>query len=128
MFLRCLLVLALIIRAPALAGVATVAQVSPPLEEELIVQTPVSQFIIDAVFSEFVQYAKERWNVTIKASAVRAGTPVSYERILAWNGKPEADIFWGGESALFDQLAAQNLLTRLELANGLWDSIPASIG
>jgi len=112
----------------ALAGVTSVTPVPAPIEEELIIQTPVSAFIVDAAFKEFTQYAKDKWNVTVKASALHAGTPVSYETIVKWKGKPQADIFWGGESALFDKLAAQNLVVRLELPNEVWESIPASIG
>ena len=110
------------------AGIMGAARAQPPIEDELVIQTPVSPFIVDAVFKEFIRYAKEKWNITIKPSALHAGTPVSYERIVKWQGKPEADIFWGGESALFDKLAAQKLLTKLELSSELWESIPASIG
>ena len=53
---------------------------------------------------------------------------MSYERIVGWKGQPEADIFWGGEPALFHSLADQKLLTRLELPPDIWDAIPASIG
>ena len=109
-------------------GVAGAASAEAPIEDELVIQTPVSAFIVDAVFKEFVRYAKEKWNITVKPNALHAGTPVSYERIVKWQGKPEADVFWGGESALFDKLAAQKLLTRLELSNEVWESIPGSIG
>jgi len=51
----------------------------------------------------------------VKRSALAAGTPVPYGRILEWKGRPEVDIFWGGESALFDKLAAHKLLARLDL-------------
>ncbi|HWI15149.1 MAG TPA: hypothetical protein VNT02_12890, partial [Burkholderiales bacterium] len=104
------------------------AQTTPPIETELVIQTPVSQFITDAVFKEFVRYAREKWNFTLKVTALRAGTPVSYDRIVKWKGKPEADMFWGGETALFDQLAAQKLLVQLDTPSALWDPIPASIG
>lgn len=112
----------------AMAAGAGVADAQAPIEDELVIQTPVSEFIVDAVFKEFVRYAREKWNVTVKARALRAGTPVSYDRIVKWKGKPEADIFWGGESALFDDLAAQKLLVRLGVPNEVWESIPASIG
>ena len=32
------------------------------------------------------------------------GTPVAYGQILEWRGKPQADVFWGGEGTLFDNL------------------------
>lgn len=104
------------------------AHAQPPIEDELIIQTPISAFIVDAAFQEFARYAKEKWNVSLKTKALRAGTPVSYERIVQWKGKPEADIFWGGEPALFDKLAAQKLLIKLEILMELWKPIPASIG
>src|SRR5439155_863505 len=42
--------------------------------------------------------------------------------------RPEADILWGGESALFEKLADQKLLQKLEISREAWDSIPSSIG
>lgn len=112
----------------ALAAARGGAYAQAPIEDELIIQTPISQFIIDAAFREFVRYAKERWNFRLRTKAMRAGTPISYDRIVQWKGKPEADIFWGGEPALFDRLAARNLLVKLEVPDELWKQIPTSIG
>ena len=99
-----------------------------PIESELALITPVSKFIHDAALKAFADYAKEKWNVTVKVSAIPAGTPVAYGRIVEWKGKPEVDIFWGGESALFEKLAEQKLLAKLELPKAVLDTIPASIG
>ena len=120
-----------------LAGVAVFAAVlalppqvvaQAPIEDALVLQTPVSKFITDAALKAFAEYAKERWGVTVKVSALHAGTPVSYGRIVEWKGRPEADIFWGGESALFDDLAEKKLLVKLDLSKEAWESIPPSIG
>src|SRR5438034_3298488 len=99
-----------------------------PIESELALITPVSKFIHDAALKAFADYAKEKWNVTVKVSAIPAGTPVAYGRIVEWKGKPEVDIFWGGESALFEKLYEQKLLAKLDLDRALWEQIPASIG
>ena len=117
----------------ALALVAVLVAPGPagaqaPIEDELVLQTPVSKFIVDAALKGFADYAKERWGVTLKTNAQYAGTPVSYGRIVEWKGKPEADIFWGGESALFDKLAEQKLLVKHEISRELAESIPPSIG
>ena len=104
------------------------AQGPPPIEGELNLITPVSKFIHDAALKAFADYAKEKWNLTVKVSAIPAGTPVAYGRIVEWKGRPEADIFWGGESALFDKLAEQKLLAKLDLPKSVVDSIPDSIG
>ena len=99
-----------------------------PIEDELVLQTPVSKFVVDGALKAFADYAKERWGVAMKTNAQYAGTPVSYGRIVEWKGKPEADIFWGGEAALFDKLAEQKLLVKHEVAPELAEAVPAAIG
>src|SRR2546422_11605232 len=109
-----------------LAAAAPVA--AQQIENELVLITPVARTLTDPALAEFAKYAKEKWNVNVKTSALAAGTPVAYGRIVEWKGRPEADIFWGGESALFDKLAEQKLLAKLEISRAAWESIPASIG
>jgi iron(III) transport system substrate-binding protein len=99
-----------------------------PVENELVLITPVARTLTDPALADFAKYAKERWNIDVKTSSLAAGTPVAYGRIVEWKGRPDADIFWGGESALFDKLAEQNLLAKLDLPKNVVDSIPASIG
>src|SRR3989441_1728337 len=110
------------------AGAFGPAPGQAPIEGELALITPVSKFIHDAALKAFADYAKEKWNVALKVSAIPAGTPVAYGRIVEWKGRPDADIFWGGESALFEKLAGQKLLQKVEISREAWDSIPASIG
>jgi iron(III) transport system substrate-binding protein len=98
------------------------------VENELVLITPVAKTLTDPTLADFAKYAKEKWNVTVKTAALAAGTPVAYGRIVEWKGRPEADIFWGGESALFDKLAEQNLLAKHAMPQAVVDSIPASIG
>ncbi len=101
---------------------------APPIESELVLITPVSKFIHDAALAEFAKYAKERWNINVKTNALAAGTPVAYGRIVEWKGRPEVDIFWGGESALFDKLAEQRLMAPLNLSEASWNLVPPFIG
>jgi iron(III) transport system substrate-binding protein len=115
-----LALVALLVPAPARA--------QAPIEDELVLQTPVSIFIVDAALKAFAAYAKERWGVVVKTNAQYAGTPVSYGRIVEWKGKPEADIFWGGESALFEKLADRKLLAKHEVPKELVDQVPAGLG
>ncbi len=114
-----LLVAVLLVAGPAAAQ---------QIEDELVLITPVSKFIHDAALKAFAEYAKEKWGITVKTNALAAGTPVAYGRIVEWKGKPEVDIFWGGESALFDDLAEKKLMAKLELSKEAWDTIPATIG
>jgi iron(III) transport system substrate-binding protein len=116
----------------ALLGVVCLAGAATPkaasIEDELVVQTPMSAFVVESMLKEFVQYARERTGVAVTFRVLRAGTPVSYERIVGWGGQPEADVFWGGEPVLFDDLAIRGLLTRLDVRNDVWNAIPPTIG
>jgi ABC-type Fe3+ transport system substrate-binding protein len=116
--------------ATALAGLLIAAgpAAAQQIENELVLITPVAKTLTDPLLAEFVKYAKEQWNVTVKASALAAGTPVAYGQIVEWKGRPQADIFWGGESALFDKLVEQKLLAKLDLPKAVVDAIPTSIG
>ncbi|MCU0897656.1 MAG: extracellular solute-binding protein [Burkholderiales bacterium] len=116
--------------AAAFAGamVAAGPAAAQQIENELILITPVAKTLTDPSLAEFVKYAQERFGVTVKASALAAGTPVAYGQIVEWKGRPQADIFWGGESALFDKLAEQKLIAKLDLPKEVMDAIPASIG
>lgn len=123
---RRLKTLALALASMSLASGLAMAQA--PIEDELTLITPVAKTLTDPTLADFVKYARERWNVTVKASALAAGTPVAYGQILEWKGRPQVDIFWGGESALFDKLAEKNLLAKLEIPKAVMDAIPATIG
>jgi ABC-type Fe3+ transport system substrate-binding protein len=123
--IRCVKAVAAALALTSLAAGFAVAQ---PIEDELVLITPVAKTLTDPTLADFAKYAKETWNITLKTSALAAGTPVAYGRILEWKGRPEVDIFWGGESALFDKLAAQNLLARLDVPKAVLDAIPATIG
>ena len=122
---RHLKTLALALASMSLAAGFAVAQ---PIEDELVLITPVAKTLTDPTLADFAKFAKEKWNITLKTSALAAGTPVAYGRILEWKGRPEVDIFWGGESALFDKLALQNLLAPLNVPKAALDAIPATIG
>lgn len=114
--------------AQAIPAWAQAPKPAEAIEAALTLITPVSKFIHDAALAEFAKYAKERWNLAVKTNALAAGTPVAYGRIVEWKGRPEVDIFWGGESALFDKLADQKLIAPLNLPKAVIDSIPVSIG
>lgn len=99
-----------------------------PIENELYLITPVSKDVHDPCLKAFAAYAKKKWNVDVKTSAIPKGTPVAYGQILEWKGRPQADVFWGGEGTLFDALAAEGLLDQVQIPRQMWDEIPATIG
>jgi iron(III) transport system substrate-binding protein len=118
----------LMLAAGALVVAVPVTAQAQDVESELVLITPVAKTLTDPALAEFAKYAKEKWNITVRTSALAAGTPVAYGRIVEWKGRPEADIFWGGETALFDKLAEQKLIAKLDLPKAVVDSIPESIG
>jgi iron(III) transport system substrate-binding protein len=124
---RLLKIIPIVLTSVSIAAGAVTAQ-AQQIESELVLITPVAKTLTDPALAEFAKYAKEKWNITVRTSALAAGTPVAYGRIVEWKGRPEADIFWGGESALFDKLAEQKLIAKLDLPKAVVDSIPVSIG
>jgi len=98
------------------------------IENELYLITPVSKDVHDPVLKAFAAYAKKKWNIDVKTSAIPKGTPVAYGQILEWKGNPQADVFWGGEGTLFDDLASHGLLEKSQLPQQIWDEVPVSIG
>ena len=66
-----------------------------PIEDEFYLITPVSKDVHDPALKAFADYAKKKWNVDVKTSAVVQGTPVAYGQILEWRGKPPSRCFLG---------------------------------
>ena len=98
------------------------------IENELYLITPVSKDVHDPALKAFAAYAKKKWNLDLKTSAIPKGTPQCYGQILEWKGRPQADVFWGGEGTLFDNLAAEKLLDPLKISKKMSNEIPATIG
>jgi len=82
--------------ALVLAALAVAAQVrAQEIENELVLVTPVAKTLTDPALAEFAKYAKERWNVEVKTSALAAGTYRAPNR-PSW----KAGLAKGGRSAL----------------------------
>ncbi len=76
------------------------------IENEFYLITPVSKDVHDPALKAFAEYAKKKWNIDLKTSAMPQGTPVAYGQILEWRGKPRADVFWGGGEANPGQMSS----------------------
>lgn len=117
----------------AISAVLTVLPARPSeaqaaIEDRLVIITPVARTVADPTVAAFIEYARRQFNVTVRVTVTSAGTPVAYGRIREWAGRPEADVFWGGEPALFDDLALRRLVAPLELPEAVVREIPAAIG
>lgn len=103
-------------------------QAQPAIEDRLVLITPVARTVADPTAAAFTEFARRQFGVTVRVTIVSAGTPVAYGRIREWGGRPEADVFWGGEPALFDDLAERKLLVPVEMPEAVLRDIPATIG
>jgi iron(III) transport system substrate-binding protein len=104
------------------------AQAPAPIESELVLLATIPKRMSDAAITAFQAYAKERYGMAVAVNTLTMGTPVAYGRIVEWKGRPQADVFWGGESTLYDDLAGQRLLVPLQIAAPVWQRISAGIG
>lgn len=119
-------VVAVSLALTALNVVPTRAQAT--IEDRLVVITPVARTVADPTVAAFSEFARRQFGTTVRVTVVSAGTPVAYGRIREWGGRPEADVFWGGEPALFDDLAERRLLVPHEVPEAVLRDIPATIG
>jgi len=116
--------------ACTLAGTIAIAghAAAQPVENELVMIGPVGKGLYDAMLEGFRRHAKARWNIDVKTAALAAGTPMAYGRVVEWKGRPEVDVFWGGDNTTFDRLATQGLLAPLDLPPEVADLVPLRIG
>ena len=105
------LVIAVVVVAGTLAAVTGLpVHGQPAIEDRLVIITPVARTVADPTLAAFTEFARRELGVTVRGTIVSAGTPVAYGRIREWAGRPEADVFWGGEPALFDDLVLMHPL------------------
>jgi ABC-type Fe3+ transport system substrate-binding protein len=103
-------------------------QSQPAIEDRLVILTPAPRLTADPTAAAFTEFARRQYGVGIRVVIVNAGTPVAYGRIREWAGRPEADVFWSGEPALYDDLAERKLIVPHEVPEAVLREMPASIG
>lgn len=123
--MRKVLVMALV---AALMLTSMIAAAPAKIETELNVLTPVAIFVSDAALKGFVAWAKAKYGVDVKFSNTSKGTQVAAGMIREWGANPQADIIWGGETVIYDGLAADGFLIKHEVPQSLLEKIPASMG
>ena len=123
--MRKILVLALM-AAMLMTSMITAAPVK--IEAELNILTPVAIFVSDAALKGFVAWAKVKYGVDVKVSNTSKGTQVAAGMIREWGANPQADIIWGGETVIYDGLAADGFLIKHDVPQAYLDKIPVSMG
>lgn len=128
MVARAARIAALSLAVVLIAGAAVPTRAQALIEDRLVILTPAPRLTTDPTVAAFTEYVRRQFGVAIRVIVVNAGTPVAYGRIREWGGRPEADLFWSGEPALYDDLAERKLLVPHELPEAIVRDIPATIG
>jgi len=93
------------------------------IEDKLVLVSPISRASIDPVAKAFVGYVKDKHGLTVTVEHIPGGSPELYAKVKAWAGKPDGDVFWGGEYSYYPELTSAGLLEPHLGAS--WDQIPA---
>ena len=88
------------------ASVAVWWYYSLGVEHKLVVIHPHSAAFADYVIDDFLDWVLETRGYEITVSQLApGGSGVVLEQVFAWEGAPEADIYWGGGSYNFEEAA-----------------------
>jgi ABC-type thiamine transport system substrate-binding protein len=123
--LKRLLVLVLAI---AMLASATLSAAPPRIEAELNLITPVASFVSVAALDAFKPWAKAKYGIDVKTNYTSKGTQLAVGMIREWGSNPQADVIWGGETVLYDLLAADGFLVKHEVTQARRDRKPATKG
>ncbi|MEM0376625.1 MAG: extracellular solute-binding protein, partial [Thermofilum sp.] len=93
-------------------------------ENKLVLITPSNPTLLDSLKAAFEKYAKEKMGVDVKVEFIKAGSPECMNKIIAWKGAPEADIFFGGDLIYHWKLKAQGLLEPYKPKSPYYDELP----
>ncbi len=126
------LLLAQLLLATSITAVAGVSTAKAPdvsgqqYENVLVLITPSNPNLLDAVTKAFKQYAKEKLGVDVDVKLIRVGSPEAMNRIIAWAGKPEADIFFGGDLIYHWKVKSKGLLESYKPKSVYYDRLPST--
>lgn len=113
----------LLVSGPALRVTA-----QAPLEDRLVILTPIPREVADPVADRFAEHTRQRYGAALRPILVSMGGPTMYARVLEWRGRPDADLLWASEAEVLDDLAGRQLIAPHELPEGIIRDIPATLG
>lgn len=88
---------------------------------------PVYKELSDSLMKGFKEFYKRTYGKDIDITFVRpGGWPVCVDKVRAWKGKPDADVFLGGGAPAFEVMDKEGLLVPYKPKD--WDQIPAQWG
>ncbi len=88
---------------------------------------PVYKELSDSLMKGFKEYYKKTYGKDIDITFVRpGGWPVCVDKVRAWKGKPDADVFLGAGAPAFEVLDKEGLIVPYKPKD--WDKIPDKWG
>lgn len=88
---------------------------------------PVYKELSDSLMKGFKEYYKRTYNKEIAITFIRpGGWPVCVDKVRAWKGKPDADVFLGAGAPAFEVMDKEGLLIPYRPKD--WDKIPSRWG
>lgn len=118
---RTSILLAAILLTSILAAFTPITEAQ--IESKLVLISPISRASIKPMQDAFTAYIKAKHNVDVAVEIISGSSPELLAKVEAWSGKPDADVFWGGEYAYYPRLVGKGLLEAYKSA--YWDQLPA---
>ncbi|NWF92196.1 MAG: extracellular solute-binding protein [Syntrophaceae bacterium] len=88
---------------------------------------PIYKELSDSLMKGFKDYYKKTYNKDIEITFVRpGGWPVCVDKVRAWRGRPDADVFLGAGAPAFEVLEKGGFIVPYKPKD--WDKIPAKWG
>jgi len=88
---------------------------------------PVYKELSDSLMKGFKEYYKKTYGKDIEITFVRpGGWPVCVDKVRAWKGKPDADVFLGAGAPAFEVLEKEGFIVPYKPKD--WDKIPDKWG
>ncbi|MBM4308735.1 MAG: extracellular solute-binding protein [Deltaproteobacteria bacterium] len=88
---------------------------------------PVYKELSDSLTKGFKEYYKKTYNKDIEITFIRpGGWPVCVDKVRAWKGKPDADVFLGAGAPAFEVLEKEGFIVPYKPKD--WDKIPDKWG
>ena len=88
---------------------------------------PVYKELSDSLMKGFKEYYKKTYGKEIEITFVRpGGWPVCVDKVRAWKGKPDADVFLGAGAPAFEVMEKEGLIVPYKPKE--WDKVPDKWG
>jgi iron(III) transport system substrate-binding protein len=88
---------------------------------------PVYKELSDSLMKGFKEYYKKTYGKDIEITFIRpGGWPVCVDKVRAWKGKPDADVFLGAGAPAFEVLEKEGMIVPYKPKD--WDKIPVKWG